>query len=93
MTTQLSDQQTSAARIASDLIENGMIVATDGHTLHTYDESLGRYVPAEDPDQGRPDPTTRRVLDAQKGRHRPQLAFRLRSETVGRTAARPRKCP
>ena len=49
MTTQLSDQQTSAARIASDLIENGLIVATDGHTLHTYDESLGRYVPAEVP--------------------------------------------
>ena len=47
MTTQLSDQQTSTPRVASEMIENGMIVATDGHTLHTYDESLGRYVPAE----------------------------------------------
>ena len=47
MTTRLSDQQTTSARVASDIIENGMIVATDGHTLHTYDESLGRYVPAE----------------------------------------------
>ena len=49
MTTQLSDQQTSAARIASDMIEKGLIVATDDHTLHTYDENLGRYVPAEVP--------------------------------------------
>ena len=47
MTTQLSEQQTNTARIASEMIENGMIVATDGHTLNTYDESLGRYVPAE----------------------------------------------
>ena len=49
MTTQLSDQQTTTARIASDMIEKGLIVATDDHTLHTYDESLGRYVPAEVP--------------------------------------------
>lgn len=47
MTTQLSEQQTNTARIASEMIDNGMIVATDGHTLNTYDESLGRYVPAE----------------------------------------------
>ena len=47
MTTQLSDQQTSSAHVASEMIENGMIVATDGYTLHTYDECLGRYVPAE----------------------------------------------
>ena len=47
MTTQLSDQQTSSAHVASEMIENGMIVATDGHTLHTYDKCLGRYVPSE----------------------------------------------
>ena len=47
MTTQLSDQQTSSAHVASEMIENGMIVATDGHTLHTYDKRLGRYVPSE----------------------------------------------
>ena len=59
MTTQLSDQQTSSAHVASEMIENGMIVATDGHTLHTYDECLGRYVPCGNPDQVGSDPTAR----------------------------------
>ena len=90
MTTQLSDQH-AARRLRNDRERH------DRRHRRSHPPHLRRKPrplrPCGNPDQVGSDRKARRVLDSQKGRRRPQLAFRLRREAVGHATPRPRQCP